>query len=1125
MTRPTSADSQRVYRLYHYLCACLAIARRNDGSPNFTKIGSRLSEAKDFRRTVGHLFHGEDSWLEATTTARKAPGITTGEVVKMLANLDAALKQEYKTQQAPYTRVLTLSDMLTALYQLIELTPQERRSLKLPAGDGLTLLQRTLSSLQVVGGLENYEMVFRIYKAAVGLDFTNAEPPLENLIEVDALISRTVNQVLAYLPERQGRGTALSRGRADIVLELTQKAQREIRRILARSGNQQSPVVGNTVVDSYISHYLQPTFVTKLAQTVVANERLTDQFPVYLKRILIEASGPLPFADRELGVLQPDGPYPALLHPALRRLKSTQEINYIDELPGPGDYELASQESTKVTAEFYIKVPEDYQAVVPRVFQHIASENQRRIDFSLSSTGIGGTLSHVIKVINQALLMDIPCLKDYFSIAHDVTSTQTIIRENVASPVWAHSLVNLCSKRTVAQTVQSCSQEHLHFYEEFAFADPIGHGDYCGFDFLMSQTQAALQARLQAIRNAGISPQQYIQHVCHRTEQSIALQNAWSYLRGYPFSSFAMIGTINREILQPNVGNRPLTKEDPYIYFDACLSIVEALLDEGVYRSAQRYLERLEILHEFAHQGLTMSEHRSTENGANFEVFSGALIIRYLLCQADYLYIYDIQEQDPRYLPTGCSPDINREGLIQRAWIKLDEAQQHVGLRLRKYVVINEVSQGTFHPHYALMGRIAFLRVKLLLFFPRFVPRSDRYLPTERFSGQQRTEASIHWGRLFMAEKSRLYAAADGDSEIYACYAAFQCWLHLIAAYAPTENLTLSSSMERNRQGQTLSPDQCMEWAKKLRDHALISYSETGQYCYNQIKEKSGLPGQTDEFGPYSIQKLPAIYEAKGEQYAQWAVDTDDEILVLDMSLLGVSADVLPKLGPNHPDRNIYLFGSNACYLFFARGMYLLCSNASQEFEPSDLTAQPIQWEPKLRNATRLLNMAWAIAEDGGNITKNTSKSERELSIQRSWKSDEVQSGSTSYSTRDVDSVRDLYPRRVSEIVDLSKVFSAASMVLCLQLVSEPEQSQLLTEITDLLGTLHSTSRLNRTAKALLARQNRYNSHLSTYLDTAKAILSVYTQAAINRDESLPNLKTKRDALVRDLFDALISMP
>ncbi|MGJ3253853.1 MAG: hypothetical protein ACFE0J_22375 [Elainellaceae cyanobacterium] len=1122
MPHSNPADNQRIYHLYHYLFACLAMKQKADGKPNYTAISTRLGDNKDLRKTISRLLQEERTGQSEIADADiiKGSNVTTGDIVAMLIKLRQRLQSDYQQHDEPYTRVLTLEDILTVLYGLIELTPEERQELGISVGDGLTLLQRALLILQTIGGLENYEMIFRVYKSAVGLDCTRAEPVLQDLEQVDELIVKTVETAMSYLPDRQkySRDRQSFPGREETVLELTQKAQREIRRLLARSGNQQSPVTGNTVVNSYIRHYFQPAFVSKLAQTVVANERLTDQYPVYLKRITIEACGPLPFADKELGILQVDGPYPALLHPALKRLDQEIYIETSGVLPGPGDYELASQEAMRVTAEFYVKVPEDYQSVVERVFLKIASGNRRRIDFSLSSTGIGGALSHVIKVINTALLADIACISNYFPIAHDVTSTQDIIRDNVPSPVWAHSLVKLCRKETVGRTIQSCSDKNLRSYEEFAFADPIGHGDYCGFDFLASQAQAALQARLQAVRNTGVSPSDYIRHLCQRTEHRIALDDAWSYLQGYPFSSLAMIGVIDQEILRPNVGDRPLTKDDPYVYFDACISVIEALLDEGSYRRARQYLERLSVIDTFVQQGLTVTHQSIAGDRPTFEVFSGTLIVRYLLCIANYCYIYDTNNRDERYLPPGCTSDINREGLIRRAWTALDQAQQHIGIRLRKYVVINEISQGTFYPHYCLLGRIAFLRSKLLLFFPLFVPKDDR-LPTDRFSGLRRTNASIHWGRLFLLEKARLYAAANGDSEQYACYASMQCWAYLIAVHASLDDLTLpgGSTGNRNPRSQTLSREQCLDWAKQMRNHALISYADTGRRCYYQIKEKSGLPNENDEFGPYRIQKIPAIYEARGSEYEELS-SMPGSFLVFDMSLLAVNPNDLPKISPNHPIQTIYLFGTNACYLFFARGMYLLCSDASEEFKDPASPNTPIRWDSKLKHATRLLNMSWAIAEEGGEIHKQ-GQEEIIFDITRKLA---IDTRANEYTSQDINSVRDLYPRRITEIADLGKVFSAVCMVLRLHIADSEERDELFKDIQTLLDTLHSAHHLTRPLRALLARQNRHNGHLENYLSRAKAVIIRYIEVARDIPENI-NLKDHRDSLLRELFSALLA--
>ena len=503
-------DSWRIYHLYYYLCGSLAMSRRPDQQPNAQGIEKRLGKT-GFRKVVKTLFSKDRSWQG---NLEKTSKVTTGSVVTMLSELRNTLDSEYQQHDEPYSRVLTTEDILIVLHKLIELTPQEREQLRLPMGDGLTLLQQMLLTLQTAGGVENYEVIFRAYKEAVGLNFSGTSFVDHNLDEIDTLIAETVQDSLEYLPERQSHhasGSSRFPSKSETCRDLTLKAQREIRRLLARSGNTQAFLPDNATGHPYIRHYLQPAFVRKLAETVVNNERLTDRFPVYLKRVTMEACGPLPFADRNLGSLELDRAYPSLLNSDLQRLDKKANFELVNGLPGPSDYELASQEATKIVVEFYIKVPTTYECSVEEIFNTLVSntaytnKQYQRVDFALSSTGIGGTLSHVIKVINIALLEDIPCLNAFFPIAHDVTSTQAIIRDNVSSPLWAHSLVKLCHKETVGMALQTF-QGSSSSYDRFAFGDPIGHGDYCGFDFLLSQVQASLQSRLQAVRNTGVSP-------------------------------------------------------------------------------------------------------------------------------------------------------------------------------------------------------------------------------------------------------------------------------------------------------------------------------------------------------------------------------------------------------------------------------------------------------------------------------------------------------------------------------------------------------------------------------------------------------------------------------------------
>jgi hypothetical protein len=1151
MAKSSQPDSDRIYHLYRYILGCLAIDRKSDQVPKAQKTAERVGD-KDLRKLFPALFADAPAWEEAVAKHSKAKKITTGQVVNMLSELQKALEHDYKKHLEPYSRVLTTEDILIALYQLIELTPQERTKLGLTPGDGLTLLKQTLIALQTNGGLENYEVIFKAYKEAIGLNFSSSTAVIESLDQVDDLIETTVEIALEHLPERpagQYFKKRASPSKADTVRVLSRKAQREIRRLLARSGNTQSFLQDSASQHHYIQNYLQPTFIQKFARTVVENERLTDQFPVYIKRVTVEACGPLPFADEDLGPLKSGSYYPSLLNQKLQQVDGNLTLQSPGDIPAPSDYELAAQGATKITLEFYIKVPIDYQNVVGETFEALVSSLSdtdnlyRRVDFTCSSTGIGGTLSHAIKVINNTLLFDIPCLCNFFSIAHDVTSTQTIIRDNVPSPVWAHSLVKLCYKEAVGQALWTFGEANST-YDTFSFGDPIGHGDFCGYDFSLAQIQASLQARLQAIRNTGINPREYVDQLCQKTERMLTLKQAWAYAMRYPFSSMAMIGLVHRTLLRSVFDQGDLQKKSQYIYFDAYLSIAEVLLAEGAYRASYQYIKRItKVLDPYVRDGLAAAENSVAIGIDKCEIFSGNLVIRYLISLAMYYYFYDIEAHCKHpLLPDDFPAELQRSHLIQRAWEKLALAQQHVEARLKKYIVIGEVSQGIFHPHYELLSKIYLTRAKLLIFFPRLVPEDQETLRTENFhrqpNAQQRTEASIHWGRLYLLEKARLYIAANGNNEAYAYYAAIQSCVYLMAACASPNKLTVPrfkkkgdrtpnnasnnasnnnpTSPQNSNLERTLDTKECLEWAEKLRNHALLAYADTGRQCYYAIKEKSGWPEEFDTYGHYKIEKIPPIFEFR-EQAPSKLAQSEDELLKLDMSLLAVDVKQIPKLTANHPTQTIYLFGTNACYLFLVRGLYLLCSDRTQEFEPAEL-GEVIDWPCKLSKALRLLDMAWAIAEDGCNIRKKAKKKER--TITRSFQNSGTD---TQYSSPEIDSVRDLYPRRVSEIADLGKVFSAACMVLSLHTLPVGERGELMRSLDKICNMLHGEYKLrsNTTLQALLSKQKRFNGHLQVPFRDMRAVLERYkpTTDTPYSDEAL---KARRDGLMKDLFAAFL---
>lgn len=292
-------DSRRSQHLYRYLCNRFALAYKGNGVVNDQQTADNLGN-KNLRKVVGALFPPSETPGKERDLPKR---ITTGELVKILTHLRREPSSAVNDEGS--LRRLSREDVLTALYKLVELTPEERDDLGLPAGDGIALLQRSLLVLQTTGGLENHGMLLKIYKAAIGLDFGRAEDSLQNLEAVDGLIAEVVRDALPELDTsnlksrskyKQDKQDKYNEARETRIQELTRKAQREIRRLIARSGNQQLAGSGDgqAMVNAYIRRYLQPAFVRKLTQTLVTNEELTDQFPLYLKRITLLPAGPLP---------------------------------------------------------------------------------------------------------------------------------------------------------------------------------------------------------------------------------------------------------------------------------------------------------------------------------------------------------------------------------------------------------------------------------------------------------------------------------------------------------------------------------------------------------------------------------------------------------------------------------------------------------------------------------------------------------------------------------------------------------------------------------------------------------------------------------------------------------------
>jgi hypothetical protein len=1045
----TNADQERAKSIVQYLIARLRRCYPENISKN------------EFARLLYPEIAAPGTRNSRVKSLLNSPSLTTADLT------DLILRINQHCGQMSHSQMLTPEEMLALFQRLVQLKPEEKQQLGFQTGVEEVLLQQALLNVRLYQNPQDYGTVLNLYCTSMSLTEASDSSMERSVEEIYDRIPGILMSRMNYLPEA---------ARDEVVREVESKVRREIRKILLKSGTQHSQFWNARNHTAYVKRYLTDGFIDRLTQAIGENYLLMRDFPIYIRKITVEDLGTLPLSATSTTAF-------GLFNTDLLVL-DRQQTDLAD---------LASQSAIGVTVHFSLRKQEGTQ-----------------IDFALTSSGIGGTLSQIVKVINMALLSDIACLQDrehqhdFFPIAHDVMVNQTIIQNSISSPVWAHSLVMLCQSSVLAQAMSKSSHRgergEFCFYNEVAFGDSIGRGDYCDFDFLQTVAKAALYARLRAIKHTGINPNTYLNDLRQRIERTRLLQEARAYVTSYPFSSLAQEGWLRGEMLSTYWDNQekvvPLSA--PQAVFETYLLIAETFLQEGMYRRAHGYLRRLKRLGRLADQAASWYASFSTppttsSRPLSFENFSGSLLVRYQLCWATYYYLLDRSsertsrqaERPGRSYFGELSQEADQRSIIHKAWNLVNKAEELVAVRLAKYLTINEVSQGIFHPHYQLLAQIYFLRLRLLLFFPRLVPMDSPYLPTDAQCRLDRRDVSaIYGGWLYLLEKARLYAACDGDQGPYASYTGYQSCIYVIASY-----IDQGLSIVRDDRETHVSPQDCMQWARQLRNHALLSYAKTGRHCYYQIKEKSGVSKSLNRsYGKYSLEEIPPIREMSKQDNERPGQHTDG-ILYIDMELLSIPREFCQSMGDmGDPKEKIYLFGSNACYLLFARGLYHLCSNDRKEFEVSGSPQTLQEWDEKFACAYRLFTHAWAMADDGGTWEPIEGEDDA-LRMRRNFiVSESVDVGTEAYLSAHVQSVRDLYPYRVTEIVDLAKIFMAASALLRMY-VSNEEEEQLRSDVSGPLSSLHQEQDFSDLTSSLLKEQSRYNGHLEQFFKRCERVL------------------------------------
>ncbi len=988
------------------------------------------------------------------------PGLTMGKLVGILSSLEKSWAQRRsETNINLVPRILTRAEKLRALRMFSQLSTHEREEIGICKHPGEVLLQQLLEdTIDPIRGIKNEEIMY-LFQSFLTQQLTtkpqfNAQEEListspRSLEEYrEALIRKGIDKLL--YEHFQGLDEARKKAKSDEVLRIV---KRELNRIEFQAGfMQDASFVSQESQVGYEkakSNYLSESFIYRLTCCVLEHEILSEEFPIHLENFEIEKKQPLPLRvkrdDLQSGLLNPD------------LLAAGERIDTLHELEKQFAYQ------TKVY--FYVRLPDGFKPNLKNteITNHLG---ERRIEFFEEVSGVGSPISQTISAINRVLFWDIPSLRDYAPIARELFNNYELVGESSHSPVWSYTLVELCKRQDIEEAIH-CQRA----FDEIVVNHETAHGEYYGYDLLEVSAKSALYARLRAIKKAGIHPQRYLEELCRRIDQLNGLRFGKRLLSFYPFSQKAMEGALEKGIL-----DEYRTKDDVFNFsekhpsqpwslaaYEAHLTITQAYLREGLYRVAKKHLDLID-------------SHLETFKGKR-EILSDLMLAKHNLCWFRYNYLTDLDDSQTLH------PD--RYKAVRQADRRLQQAEEHLKHRLDFAYIIDELPQRNFHPFFDLLSRVYAHRAKLYIFTPQYAENVGE-----------------PWTALLkpvqLLEKARIYAARDGDSAHYSHWSAYQSWCYLIVAYLGEHD----GLPERE-----FSRENCIDWARRLLNHALLCYSSTGKRCYQDIQDRGGSVKQAyypneaiarptyDRYGNIDIQVVPLIQEVQIDSKNlenQQVYDHDKHVLRLDLSIL------------KRVDRGIYLFGTHACILLFAEGMLDLCE---EQGDPNELVK-------RIERAIRLFTYSWTVAEDGG-------------SRQHSSHDDDSTHFDRVFSGKGDTLVQGLHLHRLTQFADLGRIFATVCQLILLVVnPSEPVDTDsnsrhhtAMNAMDEHLEALITHLNQNRcpSGKSILG-QERYNGHLAEQYKNLAQYLKQLSAKIERRGIVQSDPIETRNKIVKDMF-------
>jgi hypothetical protein len=711
---------------------------------------------------------------------------------------------------------------------------------------------------------------------------------------------------------------------------------------------------------------LPDDLIKKLTKLFVSNVRLTDEFPIYFKYIETEKVRTLP-----LHVKSEHNNVGLLNKEVWKEDRKSQEVNegiseFINALGGRYAY--------RVRVHFYLKFDARHEALLEKYQDFLDKNFVNELHFFEEVSGASSIISLIRKALNRAILWDVPSLKQYFPVAQEVyiAPEGKLYGNDTLATIWSASRVRLVELEDVEKLLNpedsdKQSGSKTIDFNSYINGSDIFQGDSICFDMVEAIAVSGFYARLKTVKEIGVDSKIYLEQLCDRIVAKKNLIKGKKRLWSYPFSLRVMKSYLQETILDKySTDSKTYTKNinEPW--------------------SNLAYEAQLYIIQGYLEEGLTEAAiSLLNQLKSHIEHFSHLTRADYYLCKATYHFL----------------SGEDRETAISQCETFLDKASKELGERSLKFFRIGEFSQANLSPSFSYWAQIYTLKARISVFFPLLIREgiNDLIYP------------------ISLLEKARISAARDGNSDYYAKVTLYQSWCYLMHAF-----------IGKNREGE-FTQSNCIKWAKRLIDHALLCYSETSQKAYQDyLKDVVFYQNEQDinrikRFGSIIVPSPPYLHQIFNMTLAnqtnevirceQTGSNNPNMVINIDSFLIKRHCDSAGKI--------IELFGQHSSIYFFSYGMLKLCGDYRNASETEIIES--------IKEANKFFICSWAIAEGGASVNEETNTIERNFQ--------KLPSDNYGVST-----IRGLYLHRMGELVDLAKIFT----IVCKCIISQfqPQSSE-----------------------------------------------------------------------------------